>query len=404
MIFENIIMSFRAILSNKLRSGLTILGIVIGIGSVISMLSVGEGAKQYISSGIEQMGSNLLTVRPGSASRGLVRTATDRESLILADSEALKEHLKGKAIVAPEASTRGQVKYQNKNTNTTLVGITPEYFTARNYTLEFGMGFTDEHNARSEKIAILGWTVANALFENGEMPVGKTIRINREPFKVVGVYQQKGNSGGWQDADDQIFIPLQTVQNRLLGTDALRAVYVSVAERGDMTLVEEELKSVLRRRHRIKSPLEDDFNIRSQVELMDTMDNIGQAFTLLLGSIAFISLLVGGIGIMNILLVSVTERTKEVGIRKAIGAYESDILVQFLLESVTLCLIGGISGILLGVAVSHIIGIFGPWEPVITAFSVILSLVVSFSVGIFFGFYPARKAARMDPVEALRFE
>jgi putative ABC transport system permease protein len=402
MIFENIRMAFRSIMTGKLRSGLTILGIVIGIASVIAMLAVGRGAQQSISANIEKMGSNLLIIQPGSGNRGVVQTA-DSQPLTMADAAALQSALGDKIKVAPEVSIRAQVKNQNKNTSTTVLGITSAYFEARNYQMAIGEEFLPEQDHLTDKICIIGKTVATALFEDGENPAGQIIRINRQPYRIVGIYQEKGATG-WQDADDQILIPIQTAQNRMTGSSDLRAIYSSVIDRTQTTAIQAEIETILRRQHKLRADQDNDFRIRSQVELMESMETISKSFTILLGSIAFISLLVGGIGIMNILLVSVTERTKEIGIRKAIGAYENDILYQFLIESITLCIIGGILGILLGVGISYVVGIFSPWQPIVSSFSILLSLGVSLSVGIGFGFFPALKAARMNPVDALRHE
>lgn len=402
MIFENIRMAFLSIMTGKLRSGLTILGIVIGIASVIAMLAVGRGAQQHISANIEQMGSNLLIITPGSGNRGMVQTS-DAKPLTMEDAHALQEALGDKVHIAPEVSIRVQVKNQNKNTSTTVLGITSAYFAARNYKMAVGEAFFAEQDLSPDKICIIGKTVATALFSEGENPAGKTIRINRQPYKIVGLYQEKGATG-WQDADDQILIPIRTAQNRMTGTTELRTIYASVIDSAQTEKIQNDIESVLRHQHKLRAEQDNDFRIRSQVELMESMATISKSFTILLGSIAFISLLVGGIGIMNILLVSVTERTKEIGIRKAIGAYENDILHQFLIESITLCTIGGLVGILLGVGISYLVGVFSPWQPIVSSFSILLSLGVSLSVGIGFGFFPALKAARMNPVDALRHE
>lgn len=404
MIIENIRMAFKSILVNKLRSGLTILGIVIGISSVIAMLAIGQGAKKYISSNIEQMGTNLLIVHAGGAMHGMVRSE-ETVPLTLDDSNALKNRLQAFALIAPEVTLRGQVKYKNINTNTTLIGISSDYFKARNYKVELGSAFLAHQDNSAEKICIIGHTTLDTLSPSGESLLGKTIRVNRQPFKVIGVYAPKGaGMGGWRDEDDQILIPIQTALKRFRGNDTIQTLYVSVINKADTSFVQDETETVLRKQHQLGQDKENNFNIRSQLELLETMNNITRAFTILLGSIALISLLVGGIGIMNILLVSVTERTKEIGIRKAIGAYESDILVQFLVESIMLCGIGGVIGILLGMGVSQIIGIFSQWKPFITSWSIFVSLGVSFSVGVFFGYYPARQAAKMNPIEALRYE
>ncbi len=366
------------------------------------MLAVGRGAQKSISANIEKMGSNLLIIQPGSGSRGVVQTS-DSNPLTMEDAAALQRALGDKIRVAPEVSIRVQVKNQNKNTSTTVLGITSSYFEARNYQMAIGTPYQPEQDRISDKICIIGKAVATALFDENENPVGQTIRINRQPYKVVGLYEEKGATG-WQDMDDQILIPIRTAQNRMIGSTDLRAIYASVIDVTQTTVIQSEIETILRKQHRLRGTQENDFRIRSQIELMESMETISKSFTILLGSIAFISLLVGGIGIMNILLVSVTERTKEIGIRKAIGAYENDILYQFLIESITLCIIGGILGILLGVGISYVVGVFSPWKPIVSSFSIFLSLGVSLSVGIGFGFFPALKAAKMNPVDALRHE
>lgn len=402
MIYENILMSMKAILANKMRSVLTILGIVIGIASVIAMLAVGEGAQKFISGSIEKMGTNLLIIRAGSAQQGMVRLET-QDRLELDDYNALFQKLSDFAIIVPEVQTRGQVKYQNQNANVPVFGITPDYFKARNYQLSIGIEFMGDPNQNVEKICILGKTVVSELFGENQNPIGATIRINRIPFKVIGVYQEKGSSG-FRDEDEQIFIPLLTAQKRMTGDKTVQTIYASIKNKDDTAFVQQQIETILRRTRQLSNNKESNFSIRSQLELLDTMNGITNAFKLLLGSIALISLIVGGIGIMNILLVSVTERTKEIGIRKAIGAYESDILIQFLIEAIMLCFIGGMIGIILGVGVSYLIGLFSQWKPVVTLFSILISLAVTLTVGIFFGYYPARKAARLDPIDALRYE
>ncbi|HAR63553.1 MAG: ABC transporter permease [Candidatus Margulisiibacteriota bacterium] len=402
MIIENFKMAVTSILSNKMRSSLTMLGIVIGIAAVISMLSVGKGAQMSITSSIEKMGTNLLTVRSGLSRTGLVQTDV-AQRLNLDDAKALANKVGDLAVVASEASVRGQVKYKGNNSNTSVLGVSPEYFMVRNYEIGSGTFFNEARVDSAAKVCVLGNTVAENLFSGGETPIGEEIRINRLAFKVIGVYKARGNSG-WSDEDDQIFIPITTEQKRLSGDDSLRAIYASVVNKKDTDKVEEIIIRTLRRQHKLNGDKENDFTIRSQLELLDTMNNVSRSFTVLLGSIALISLIVGGIGIMNILLVSVTERTREIGIRKAIGAYESDILNQFIIEAVVLCLVGGIIGIFWGVVFAKIISIFSKWPMAISSFSIILAFGVSFATGLFFGYYPARKAAKMNPVDALRYE
>lgn len=401
MILENIKMAITAILSSKLRSSLTILGIVIGIAAVISMLSVGKGAQQSISSSIEKMGTNMLTVRSGMARMGLVQTGV-AQRLTLEDAKILTQKLSPLATVASETSLRGQVKYMNNNTNTSILGVSVEYAPVRNYSMDSGTFFTEKMIESAAKVCILGSTVLENLNLDKDA-IGETIRINQIPFKLIGVYTSRGGSG-FGDEDDQVLIPISTAQKRLIGDTTLRAIYVSVINKTDTDPAEELITKTLRKAHKIAPDKDDDFSIRSQLELLDTMNNVSQSFTVLLGSIALISLIVGGIGIMNILLVSVTERTKEIGIRKAIGAYERDILNQFLIEAVVLCVTGGVIGILAGIGIAKLISLFSQWPMAISPMSMVLGLSVSFATGIFFGYYPARKAARMNPVDALRYE
>jgi len=400
MLIENFKIALAAILMNKMRSGLTVLGIVIGIAAVIAMLSVGRGAEKSISGSIEKMGTNILTIRPGLNRQGMVQTSV-MQRLNIDDATALKNKLRRLAIVAPEVSLRGQIKFHAKNVNSTVLGVTPEYFTARNFKLNTGLFFTESKNRNFAKVCILGQTVQDNLGLIN--PIGETIRINRVPFLVVGTYQARGNTG-FTDEDDQILIPINTARERLTGEDSLRAIYASVIDKNDTDKVTEIITSTLRKQHKTAEDKEDDFTIRSQLELLETMKGISRSFTMLLGSIALISLIVGGIGIMNILLVSVTERTREIGIRKAIGAYESDILKQFLIEALVLCVIGGFLGIILGVITAAIISFFIKWPLSISLASIVLAVGVSCFTGIFFGYYPAKKAAKMNPIEALRYE
>lgn len=402
MIGQNLLMAIKSILGNKMRAGLTVLGIVIGIASVISMLAVGTGAQQSISANIQSMGTNLLFIHPGSRKSGLVKSSSTVE-LNLDEMDTLLEEVTVPVQMSAEASGRGQIKYKNLNTNTTLTGVNACYFDIRNYDLDQGTLFSSAQDRTSDRICVLGNTVVEKLFTNGEDPIGQTIRINRLPFKVIGTYKEKGSSG-WKNEDDQIMIPIRTMQKRITGSDDLRAIVVSVTDKDDTATAQSDIETVLRRLHRIGENDADDFEIRSQNELLETMDSVSQSFTILLGSIALISLVVGGIGIMNILLVSVSERTKEIGIRKAIGAYESDILNQFLIEALVLCTVGGLIGIVIGVAIASGISFFSEWNAVVTIHSVLISLVVSFAVGVIFGYFPARKAARMNPIEALRYE
>ncbi|MFA5878902.1 MAG: ABC transporter permease [Candidatus Margulisiibacteriota bacterium] len=400
MIIENFKIALAAILANKVRSGLTILGIVIGIAAVIAMLSVGQSAGKNISSSIEKMGTNILTIRPGLNRQRMVQTNVSQR-LTFTDFKALEKRLKSLALVAPEVTLRGQLKFHAKNINTSVSGVNEAYFKARNFKLNLGSFFNEQKTRSFAKICVIGQTVQDNLGLIN--PVGETIRINRTPFLVIGTYEARGGSG-FNDEDDQVFIPITTAKERLIGDDNLRNIYVSVINKSDTDKVTEIITATLRKEHKLGDEKEDDFSIRSQLELLETMQGVTRSFTILLGSIALISLIVGGIGIMNILLVSVTERTKEIGIRKAIGAYESDILKQFLIEALVLCIIGGIIGIILGVIIAWAISFFTTWPLCISPISIFLAVGVSSLTGLFFGYYPAKKAAKMNPIDALRYE
>jgi len=402
MIITNIKMAITSIMGNKLRSTLTMLGIVIGIAAVIAMLSMGKGAQKKVSASIEKMGTNILSIRAGAARQGTVKSEST-VSLTLDDAIKIKQKISVPVLVAPEASGRAQVKYLNSNANTTLLGVNIDYFPALNYEIDIGRFFTDQEDNRSDKVCVIGKTIVSNLFPNESIIVGKKIRINQVAFSVIGVYKEKGDSG-FRDADDQIMIPIKTLQKRFLGNDQVKNISVSVINKEDTNKAKEEIIVLLRQRHKLTGDKPDDFQIRSQLELVESLNSVTKAFTLLLGSIAFISLLVGGIGIMNILLVSVTERTKEIGIRKAIGAYEEDILNQFLVESIILCIVGGIIGIGLGVLAAKVISLISKWPFIVPMYSIVLAFTVSMATGVFFGYYPARKAAKMNPVDALRYE
>ncbi len=400
MFIENLKMALKALKSNKMRSGLTILGIVIGIAAVIALLSVGKGAQLSVTSSIEKMGTNLLTVRSGLARRGIVQLSQTK-SLDNDDAKLLSEKLKKYALIAYDVSARAQAKYSFKNTNTTVTGITPSYFEVRNYKIELGRMFRENAIIGNQKVCIIGKTVKNEL--GLDEPIGQKLRINRLQFTIIGTYEPRGDSG-FSDEDNQIFIPITTAQKRIIGNNNVRSVYISVIEKKDVDKVESLITKILRKAHRIPLDKENDFSIRSQLDLLQTVQDVSKSFTFLLGSIAFISLIVGGVGIMNILLVSVTERTKEIGIRKAIGAYESDILNQFLIEAVVLCIIGGIIGSVVGIIAAKIISIFSKWPFVIQPLTVLFAFGIALAIGIFFGYYPARKAAKLNPVDALHYE
>jgi putative ABC transport system permease protein len=396
-----------ALLSNKVRSGLTILGIVIGIGSVIAMISVGQGSTASITSNIQSLGSNLLMVSPSfqrgvgtqvSAGRGSAKTLKQE------DADAIQEEITLIKALAPELSSRYQITAKGTNTNTSVVGTTVDYPTVRNVEIAEG-SFISEQNVRSlSKVAVLGPTTRDDLFgEDATGVVGKTIKINKIQFKVIGITKEKGGSG-MSNQDDMIFIPLSTAQRFLAGSDYLSTIYVEVVDQESMTAAQEQITSLLLSRHNISNPELADFSIMNQADIVSSVSSISDTLTILLGSIAGISLIVGGIGIMNMMLTTVTERTREIGLRKAIGAKKKDISLQFLAESVMLTFIGGIVGIFLGWLLSYAVSYFGGLTTKISLMSILLAVGVSAAIGIIFGYYPARRAARLNPIEALRYE
>jgi len=394
--------AIKTLWGNKLRSFLAMLGIIIGVGAVISMLALAAGARGQVLNRITAMGTNLLIVRPGQHRRGGVRSGS-RENLTLEEAQAIVEEVPGVAEVAPVVMGGAQLKYFNKNTNCNVVGTGITYFPIRNFEIEKGRSFTEVECDQMARVAVLGPTTAEALFEKAN-PLGETVKIKGVNFRVVGVLKSKGDQG-WFNPDDQALIPYSTAMKQLLGTTSLREVDISVAEGADQKEVVAEITQLLRKRHRLAAGAEDDFNIRNQAEMIETVSAFARTFTILLGSIAGISLLVGGIGIMNIMLVTVAERTREIGVRKAIGARDKDILGQFLFESILISGLGGVLGIGLGVLIARIISFFVQNFPtVVEPFSVILALTVSAAVGIFFGFYPALRASWLDPIQALRYE
>ncbi len=400
---EGFMVALSSLATNKLRAFLTMLGIIIGVGAVITMISLGEGAKQSVSERIQSLGSNLLFVHPGSARHGPVRFgAGSRISLKEKDVEAIRQNAPSVSKIVPESSRPAQVIYQNKNWNTLIVGTTPDYETVRNYPTAEGRYFRWQDLAALARVCVIGKTVADQLFEY-ENPVGAVIKIKRMNFRVLGVLQSKGQSG-WFNPDDQILIPLTTAQRRLFGIDYLSSITIQAVDTKSMEQAEREVEQALRRSHRLYPNQENDFSIRSQAEILSMIQETSRTFTFLLGGIASVSLIVGGIGIMNIMLVSVTERTREIGIRKAIGAKRRDILFQFLVEALVLSLAGGLLGIVAGLLGSFSLAQLAQWTTRITPEAILLAFVFAATVGIFFGLYPARKAARQNPIEALRYE
>lgn len=404
MFKESIAIAVRALLSNKLRSILTMLGIIIGVGAVIAMVSVGMGVREKVQNSIASLGSNMLIVTPGAASSQGVRSAAgSSETLLLDDAEYIKKTMQGISYVAPSVSKSYQIIAGNQNWTTTVQGIMPEYMAIRNLSVGSGSFISQQDINARNRVAVLGATVAQSLF--GEMnPVGQNVRINNTPYQVIGVLDSKGQSSMGQDQDDIVMVPLTTAQERLLGITYLHMISIQVASMEAMDTVEDQIKTVFRQRHKISGIKEDDFTVRNLTSIMEMMTETTGMITLLLGSIAAISLLVGGIGIMNIMMVSVTERTREIGIRKALGATYKNIMLQFLIESIVIGILGGIGGVILGIMAALAISFFGGLNTVISVLSIVVSFGFSVAVGLFFGIYPARKAALMDPIEALRYE
>ncbi|MBI4654454.1 MAG: ABC transporter permease [Nitrospirae bacterium] len=399
--------SLRALKANKMRSSLTMLGIIIGVGAVITMLAVGTGARQEIAEQISSVGSNLLMILPGATTAGGVRMGAGTQStLSMADAEAIKKECLAVSYVAPSHGGVAQVVYGNQNWSTGITGTTPDILYVREWYLSAGRPFTEQDVKSATKVCLLGQTVVDNLF--GDInPVGKIIRIKNVPFTVLGTLESKGQSPTGQDQDDTIYIPVTTSQKKLFGTPfhgMVRIIMVKAKSTEDLNTAEKQITELLRQRHHIGQKQENDFTVRNLTQMMKVEEQSTKVMTLLLGIIASVSLLVGGIGIMNIMLVSVTERTREIGIRMAVGAKTWDIRLQFIIEALTLSLSGGFIGIVIGISSSEILSTVAGWTTIISLFSVILAFCFSALVGIFFGFYPAYKASLLNPVEALRYE
>ena len=402
--FETLRTAVRSLLSNKIRSALTMLGIIIGVGAVITMVAIGAGASKNIAQYISGVGSNILIVMPGASSAGGVRQQIGSSSaLTVEDADALKREAFDLRGVAPEVYSRAQIIYGNLNWSTTVTGSTSDIFDIREWTVAAGRFFLDGENKSGAKVAVIGDTLARNLF-GGEDPVGKTVRIRNVPVEVIGVLAPKGQTPWGQDQDDVIIAPYTTVQKRILAQNYIQSIQMSARSAEESDLAQSQVEEVLRRTHKLRENEDNDFEVRSQEELATTMTSVTEILTILLGAIAGISLLVGGIGIMNIMYVSVTERTREIGLRMSVGGRSVDILLQFLIESILLSVFGGLIGIVLGFAASSIVKALTSWPISVMWGSVILAFAVCTVIGVFFGWYPARRASELDPIDALRFE
>ncbi|MBU2701886.1 putative ABC transport system permease protein [Sporomusaceae bacterium BoRhaA] len=404
MFSESIIIALDGLRANKLRAMLTMLGIIIGVGAVIAMVSIGMGVRDKVESSIAGLGSNLLIVRPGAASTGGSRQAAGSGiTLNEKDALAIAREVSGVNLVAPTVDRSYQIVFGNQNWTTTVQGTTSDILGVRSFNVQEGAFFTNQDIDTRARVAVLGKTVADNLF-NGVSPVGKTIRINKAPFRVVGVLEGKGQSAGGGDQDDTVIIPLTTAQERLLGITYVQSINVQATGTDVVNQVQEDITTLLRTRHKLPVTTPDDFKVQNMVAVMATADATTGMITLLLGVVAALSLLVGGIGIMNIMLVSVTERTREIGIRKALGARYRNILLQFLIEAVVISVAGGLLGIALGIGSSYAISAVAGWKTIISSLAIMAAFGFSVLIGLFFGIYPARKAALLDPIEALRYE
>jgi putative ABC transport system permease protein len=403
MIFR---IAFRALARNKMRSVLTMLGIIIGVGAVIAMVSIGQGAQASVQEQIASVGTNLLFVGAGSMNVGGVRSGTgetNRNNLTVDDIEAIRREIPSVAMATPSVNARTQLIFQNQNWNSQVQGVNEQFPQIRKWDVQSGEFFTEADIRTAARVVVIGNTIAENLFP-GMDPVGQTLRVRELPFRVIGVMRAKGQDSGGRDQDDILFAPYSTVQKKLLAITYVRFAYVSAISPDATYIAQEQIAELLRQRHRLAPNEEDDFFVRNLTDVAEAAEETNRIMTILLGSIASVSLLVGGIGIMNIMLVSVTERTREIGIRMAIGARSSAVRKQFLIESIALSLIGGMIGIIFGVAISIIIPMWLQWPTLVSPTAIIGSVLFSAAVGIFFGYYPARKAAGLDPIEALRYE
>jgi putative ABC transport system permease protein len=397
--------ALRALQRNKLRAFLTMLGIIIGVGSVITMVAIGQGSKKSIQDALSSMGSNMITIRPNSNVTGGARLdASSVQTLTIADVLALQKQAQHIRAISPALSVKGQVINGALNWSTSMQGVSPDFLEIRGWTLKDGVAFTQSDVKAAAKVCLLGQTVIANVFSPQDNPLGKVVRFNKIPFTVIGILAQKGENAFGQDQDDIIIAPYSTVQERILPTIYFQNIYASSNDESSTDAATREISQILRASHRLKPGDLDDFAVRTQEELISTFSSTSQLLTVLLTAIASISLVIGGIGIMNIMYVSVTERTKEIGLRMSIGARGTDILLQFLLEAVLISITGGIIGVALGIAASKLVTLFLSWPTLVSNSSIVLSFFVCAITGIFFGYYPAQKASRLDPIEALHYE
>jgi len=400
-----IIIALRALQRNKLRAFLTMLGIIMGVGSVIAMVAIGQGSKQSIHDSLSNMGSNMITVMPASNLNGGVKiSGSSFQTLTDKDIIALKQQGQYITDISPSVTAKGQAIIGPLNWPTSMQGVDPAYLDIRKLTLKDGIAFTEQDVQTSAKVCLIGQTVINNLFPNGENPIGKVIRFGNIPFQIIGILNPKGQNAFGQDQDDILIAPYTTVQKRILATIYYQNIYASAANEQVTDQAVTEITSILRESHRLRDSEDNDFQVRTQEELINTLSSTSGLLTVLLTVIAGISLVIGGIGIMNIMYVSVTERTREIGLRMSIGARGKDILLQFLAEAVLISITGGIIGVILGIISCRLVTLILGWPTIISESSVLLSFVVCALTGIFFGYYPAQKASRLDPIEALRYE
>ncbi|MBJ7882972.1 ABC transporter permease [Gelidibacter salicanalis] len=397
--------AFKAIVLNKMRTLLTMLGIIIGVASVIAMLAIGEGSKESIRENISSMGSNIITIRPASASSSGVRASGDEmQTLTLKDYEAVKDQATFLSYATPLVTGKGQVINGSNNWPSNIYGVNPDYLKIKVVDLQSGSMFTDAEVKTASKVALIGQTVVDNVFPDGQDPIGQMIRFNNIPFTVIGVLEVKGENTFGQDQDDVVIAPYTTVQKRILAIDYINQIMASAVSEDDAPNAVTEVSEIMRLQHQISNPNNDDFSVQSMEELISTFSSTSEMLTVLLVAVASISLLIGGIGIMNIMYVSVKERTKEIGLRMAVGAKGADILMQFLIEAILISVTGGALGVLLGLTSTVFIEKFLNWPTSVAMYSIVISFAVCAITGIFFGWYPARKASALDPITALRYE